>query len=410
MALFFYHAKKASGETVSGEQEAKTEADLAHALKKENLYLVFAYPKGAKHGAAFSSIIFSQLLAGFRSVPLSERMMFSRNLALMLDAGVPLTRSLTTLAEQTNNASLRKALQGVEETVRRGDPFSQALKQYPGIFGDFYASMVAVAENSGTLSDTLRLLADQLKKEHDLRAHIKGALMYPAVIITAMLIIGVLMMILVVPTFEQVFKDVHVELPPTTRLIFATAGILSSYWWAVLILLPLVIFSLRALFKSSAGKNGFDWFMLHAPMLGKLSKEVYTAQFARTLASLIKGGVAIVDALRITSDTLGNHYYKNSLGDAQKMVIKGETLHEALGWYASLYPPILVQMISVGEETGKLSEMLDRLASFYEEEVATATQNLSSLVEPVLMIFIGSMVGFFAISVIQPMYSFIGKI
>lgn len=410
MALFLYHAKTAGGETVSGEEEAKDEADLAHALKKQDLFLIFASPKRAEHASFFSNILSSQYFAGFRGVPLSERMMFSRNLALMLDAGIPLTRSLTTLSQQTNNTSLRKALQGVEESVRQGDPFSKALKEYPRIFGDFYASMVAVAENSGTLSDALRLLSDQFKKEHDLRSHIKGALMYPAVIITAMLIIGVLMMILVVPTFEQVFKDVHVELPPTTRFIFATATILSSYWWAALIILPIFFFFLRYAFKSPAGKRGFDWFMLYAPMLGKLSKEVYTAQFARTLASLIKGGVSIVDALHITSDTLGNHYYKDSLADCQKTVVKGDSLHEALERYTFLYPPILVQMISVGEETGKLSEMLERLASFYEEEVATATQNLSSLIEPVLMVFIGSIVGLFAVSIIQPMYSFIGKI
>ncbi len=410
MALFIYHAKTDAGDTASGEQEAKDEADLSHILKKQNLFLIFASPKSASRESFFSAIFSLQALAKLRGISLTERMMFARNLALMLDAGVPLTRSLTTLAKQTTNVFFQKTLQGIEEEVRQGKEFSGAIRDHPQAFSDFYASMVAAAENSGTLSDVLRLMSDQLKKEHDLRSHIRGALMYPAVIITAMLIIGVLMMIFVVPTFEQVFKDVKVQLPITTRSIFAVASFLSSYWWAVIIVLPFLFFFARYIFKSSAGRRRFDWFMIHVPILGSLTKEVYTAQFARTLASLIKGGVPIVDALRITSDTMGNHYYKDSLIDSQKTVMKGETLHETLARYAFLYPPILVQMIAVGEETGKLAEMLERLASFYEEEVAAATQNLSSLVEPILMVFIGAIVGFFAISVIQPMYSFIGKI
>lgn len=409
MPLFVYNAVRADGQTARGEEEAKDEADLAQILKAHDLFLVNASRKGSVPASFFSGISFKGF-KGLRGVSLTDRMMFSRNLALMLDAGIPLTRSLLTLSQQTNSAQLKKALQNIEESVKQGKSFSEALAQHPEIFGNFYSSMVAVAENSGTLSDVLRLLADQLKKQHDLQSHIKGALMYPAVIITAMVIIGALMMILVVPTFEQVFKDVNVTLPPTTRFVFALATFLSSYWWTLLLALPLVFLIGRAAVKSTGGKRAFDWFMLRVPLFGSLSQQVYTAQFSRTLASLIKGGVSIVEALKITSRTLGNYFYQESLEEAQRMVIKGKALHEALALYPTLYPPILVQMIAVGEETGKLSDMLERLASFYEEEVATATQNLSSLVEPVLMVFIGTLVGFFAVSIIQPMYAFIGKI
>ncbi len=409
MPLFTYKAKTSTGITSTGVLEAKTKAELARLLKIKGLLLLSA--STSKTREKTKSSLLSLRIPGLGSgVSVSDKMMFSRNLAVMLDAGVPITRALSTLSKQSENKVLQSAITNIVLRIRKGSTLAKALEVYKGIFGELYINMIAAGEESGTVNDVLNILAEQLRKDHELRSRVRGALVYPMVILASMTIIGTLMLIFVIPTLQAVFDDLGAELPITTKIILGIGNGLASYWWIIFPAFLGGIYGLYLLIKTPPGKRLYDSFIIHAPVLGGISKKVYTARFSRTLASLIKGGVPILEALQVVSSIMGNHYYKNSLKAAQEGVRKGEPLFRVLGGYSNLYTPLIIQMLEVGEETGKLADILERLAVFYEEEVNQITKNLSSIIEPILMLIIGAAVGFFAISMIQPIYNVIGNV
>ena len=409
MALFTYKAKTSTGVTRTGVLEAKTKTELARLLKVKGLLLLSA--DTPKTGKKTKSSLLSLRIPGLGSgVSVADKMMFSRNLAVMLDAGVPITRALTTLAKQSKNRVLQSALTDISIRIRRGSTLAKALAVYENIFGGLYVNMIASGEESGTVNDVLNILAEQLRKDYELRSRVRGALVYPIVILASMIIIGTLMLIFVIPTLQAVFDDLGAELPITTKILLGIGNGLASYWWAIFPAFFGGMYGFFLFIKTSPGKRLSDAFIIHSPVLGGISKKVYTARFSRTLSSLIKGGVPILEALQVVSDIMGNHYYKESLKAAQEGVRRGEPLFRILGGYPSLYTPLIIQMLEVGEETGKLSDILERLAVFYEEEVNQITKNLSSIIEPILMLVIGVAVGFFAISMIQPIYNVIGNV
>ena len=409
MPVFHYKAKTPDGRTVEGKQEAQSKLELAHLLKQKNLLLLSGGPEGGGGTQSFLKKIESFSIKEFiGGVSVAEKMMFSRNLSVMVGAGVPLTRAILTLARQTKSPGLKKALADVEARIRKGSPFSEALAQHQKVFGTLYVSMIAAGEATGNVQEALVLLSEQLKKQHELQSRVKGAMMYPMVIVAAMSIVGTFMLIFIVPTLADIFESFGTDLPVTTVFIINLGTFLANYWWSLFLIVPSTLFGLKKFFSSSIGHNALDWFLLNFPLFKGIVQKINSALFARTLSSLIAGGVPILDGLRITSDTIGNHYYKNSLTDAQERVRKGEPLNVALSGYApALYTPLIIQMLEVGEETGELDDILKRLAVFYEEEVSEITKNLSSIIEPILMIIIGVAVGFFAVSMIQPMYGFI---
>lgn len=255
------------------------------------------------------------------------------------------------------------------------------------------------------------MLYRQLKKEHDLRRKVRGALIYPSVIVVAMVLIGALMMIYVVPTLAQTFQELEVELPLSTRTVIWLANNLSRIWPLLLGGIFALIVLVRFLVKRTYfGRRAADTLMLKIPLIGSLVKKINAARFARTLSSLIESGMPILKALEITSKTLVNTYYADSVKKAGEVVQKGGQLSSVLKEYSKLYPPMVIQMVAVGEETGAVASLLKRIALFFESEVADSTKNLSTIIEPVLMVVIGAAVGFFAVSMIQPMYSLIGAI
>ncbi len=336
--------------------------------------------------------------------------MFTRNLQVMISAGVPLPRSLNILATQAKNKKFKKALLAVIEEVMKGKGFSESLKEYPEIFPELFVSMIKVGEEAGTLEEVLKNLTYQMEREHDLRSKIMGAMIYPAVIITAMVGIGALMLIMVVPRLAETFSELEIPLPVTTQFVIGLGNFLATKWF----LLPFIIFPLffllRMILRTKRGKRIFDGILLRLPVISPIVKKTNSAQTVRTLSSLITSGVPIVQALKIISGALGNVYFQEAMGKAMEEVRKGRKLSEALKPYQNLYPSLVLQMIEVGEETGQTSDILAKLADFFEEEVTSATKNLSALVEPLLMLLIGAAVGFFAISMIQPMYSMLGAI
>ena len=404
MPKYFYTAQTLKGESKTGILEAKSERELARTLRKSGLVLIRAEleEKAKKRKLEISLPFFG--------VSLTEKMMFTRNLQVMISAGLPLPRALTTLANQAKNKSFEKALLDIREEIVKGRSFSESLAKYPNIFSELFQSMVRVGEEAGTLEEVLKILTAQMERENELRSKIKGAMIYPAVIICAMIGIGILMLIMVVPKLAETFAELNIELPLTTKIVIGLASFLITKWYLVIIILFILIFLFWQAIKTEKGKRIIDKFTLKTPIMAPIVRKTNSAHTVRILSSLITAGVPIVRALEITSGTLGNIYYKKAMIVATEKVRKGEKLSEALKPYENIYPSLVIQMLAVGEETGETSSILAKLADFFEEEVTNATKNLVAVIEPVLMIIIGAAVGFFAISMIQPMYSMLGAL
>ena len=394
---FSYKAKDSNGNVKSGKIDAKNKNELERKLGNLGLSVIFSKEEKDKK----SVIEISKIL---KRVSVVDKMLFTRHLGVMLKAGLPFSRSIAVLAEQTSNAYFIEILQSIQEDIQKGNSLADSLSKYPKVFDNLFVSMIRVGEMGGNLEEVLNILYIQLKKEHELSSRIKGAMMYPAVIIFAMTVIGTLMMIFVVPSLLNIFTEMEVELPLSTQIIVFISDTLKNH--GVFIFLGLIILS--ALFfkivKTPKGKKGFDYFLLRLPTINGIIGKVNMARFSRTLSSMIASGISIVEALKIISGTLGNTYYQESVQDACQHIQKGIELSEVIGKYDNLYQPLMIHMIEVGEETGTLEETLKQVAEFYEDEIEQITSNLSSIIEPILMLVIGGAVGFFAISMIQPMY------
>lgn len=404
MPMFNYRARTLTGEEQRGRRDARDLPALGRALRDEGLLLIEAKSERGEAGRREIPLPF------FSRVSLADRMMTTRHLAVLIEAGVDLPRGLSTLSRQAQSKKLKATLLEVADAIRRGQRFSESLRPYPKIFSELYVAMVAAGEESGKLVESLKILADQLEKQHKLQSRIRGAMMYPAVVLTAMAGIGVAMFIFVVPQLESVFGDIKVALPPQTRFIFWLSHALVSLWYAFVGGALLFAIFLRVAWQSKTGRKARYAFLMRAPVFKRLLREIASAQLARTLSSLVSAGVPIVRALEITSRVVGNEHFRVTLIEASRMVEKGKSVHEIFAQYPWVYPPLVVEMAAVGEESGKFSEVFADLAAFYEDEVDQRTQTLSTIVEPILMIIIGVLVGFFVISMMQPMYSLIGTL
>lgn len=403
MPRYFYVAKTLKGEPRSGVLEAKSEKELAGILRQEDCILISANlaEKTTQKRKILSSINF------FDRVSLTEKIMFARNLQVMVSAGISLPRALTILAEQAKSKKFRNALLNISEEIVRGRSLSEAASRHPSIFSELFVSMVKVGEESGTLEEVLGVLLGQMEKDRELKSKIKGAMIYPLVIVITMILIGIAMLILIVPKLAETFADLNIDLPFTTRTIIFIGNLLAKFWYLLPLITIIFLILLRVILKTQIGKAAIDKLVLKIPIISSIIKKTNSAYTVRNLGSLIASGVPIIRALEITSGTLGNIYYKKTIYEASEQIKKGSKLSQFLSQHQNIYPSLVVQMLAVGEETGKTADMLQKLADFYEEEVTQTTKNLSSLIEPVLMIIIGAIVGFFVISMIQPMYSMI---
>lgn len=336
--------------------------------------------------------------------------MFTRNLKVMISSGVSLSRALVISSEQSKSKKFKKVLLEISQDVTKGENFSDTIGKYPNVFSELFFSMVKVGEEAGTLEEVLEVLARQMENQHELKSKIRGAMIYPAVILAAMMIIGVLMLIIVVPKLAETFEELGIELPLTTRIVIAFGSFLANFWYILPFLILASFVLLRIGLKTKAGRKIVDTSFLRVPLINPIVKKINSAYTVRTLSSLIAAGVPIVRSLEITAGVLKNIYYKKAILDAMEQVKKGNKLAESLEKYKDIYSPLVIQMITVGEETGETSNILEKLADFFEEEIARITKNLSSIIEPILMLIIGTVVGFFAVSMIQPIYSMIGSL
>jgi type IV pilus assembly protein PilC len=401
---YYYLAKSLSGETKKGTIQAKDEYELAKILHGQGYVLISASLE--KEKKEFLRI--EEIFSGISPVSLTDKLMFTRNLQVMISAGVSLPKALETLSLQAKSKRFQKALLDIGEKISKGNSFSQALEKYRNIFPELYLQMIKVGEESGTLEQSLKNLALHMEREHEIKTKIKSALIYPAVIISVMIIIAILMLILVVPQLAEMFEELNIELPFTTKLVIGLGEFLSNNILLLLLIFILFFLVLRFLLMTNLGKRAKDAILLKLPIIGPLVKKINSSYMVRTLSLLIASGISFVRSLEIVGGVLPNVYFSQAISEAKNKVQKGEKLSAVLKKYPQLFPKSVFQMIEVGEETGETSKVLAELADFFEEEVSIATKNLVAIIEPLLMVFIGAVVGFFAISMIQPIYSMIG--
>jgi len=338
-------------------------------------------------------------------VKTDELVMTTRNLGSMLTAGLTLSRALSVIDRQSSNPKLKGVVKRIIERINQGDPFYETLKENPKVFNDLYVAMVRAGEESGNLAESLQTLAVQMERSSTLMKKVKGAMIYPTIVIIVMVVLGVLMMIFVMPQITDVFKGMDKELPATTQVLIGTSDFLVNYTFFAIGGLFGGIIGFFYFLRTKWGKVTTSFLIPKLPVIGTLAKETNSARTARTLSSLLNSGVDVLQSLRITEEVLQNVYYKEILREAALRVEKGTALSEVFIERKDLYPILVGEMILVGEETGSIAGMLSELAIFYETEVERKTKDLSTIVEPLLMVVIGGSVGFFALALIAPIYS-----
>lgn len=400
--LFKFKAQKLNGETVEDVRDANDKFALFDDLKKEGMTMIYAEPE--KSSKIFSWSIFTK---GFSlgSVPMHQKIIFAKNLSAMLEAGLPLSRCLIVIERQTSNVTLKKIVGELNELVKKGLQLSEALAKYPKIFPSIFVSIVRAGEEGGNLSNALKVITSQLERTFYIQRKVRGALMYPSVIIVLIILIAALMMVIVVPKLTVTFKELNITLPLTTRIVIFISDFLKEHFiWAIVLAVGTFIV-IKLFSKSSVGKKFFDLVFLKFPGFGPLIAELNTARAARTMSSLLSSGVNVVGALDITADVVQNTYFKRAIIKAKENIQKGSTLSSCFSEKGSVYPAFFSEMISAGEETGNLSSMLADVSEFYEKEVDEKTKDFSAIIEPVIMIIVGVAVGFFALAMLSPMYS-----
>ena len=402
---FTYKAIGPGGEKISNSAEAKDKFDLARELKVSGKLLIFAEEDGRNTAINMASI--NALLS---RVTMQDKIIFARNLSAMVHAGLSLSRGMNILERQTKNEKFKKILRTVGDDIKKGSSLGDSMKKHPSAFSSLFVAMVRAGEESGSLATSLKLVGSQMEKSYNLQKKIKGALVYPAIIMIAMVIVGALMMIFVVPTLTSAFKELSAELPLSTRSIIFVSDVLIAHTALIFFGLTALVLLLVAFFRTQKGKRGLDFTFLRIPIIGTLVKKTNSARTTRTLSSLLSSGVDIVEALGITRDVLQNSYYKEVVAEAQEGIQKGRPLSSSFIKVEGLYPIMVGEMMEVGEETGQLSAMLLEIADFYEGEVEEATKNMATIIEPFLMIVVGAVVGFFAIAMISPTYSLLNNI
>ncbi|MDD5050301.1 MAG: type II secretion system F family protein [Candidatus Pacebacteria bacterium] len=408
MPNFRYKAQKSTGEMYEGEREAADKFALYRELKKEGETVFSAKVLDQKRGKLSRSV--SQVSSSFGSVSAHEQIMLARNLGSMMKGGLPLSRALDVISRQSKNKKLKSVLESIRTDISSGMSLSEGMKKFPKVFSPVFVYMTKAGEESGNLDESLKVVANQIERVYLLQKKIKGAMMYPGIIVCVMIIIAVLMFIFVVPTLASTFKDLGGELPFSTKIIIGMSDILVNHFFLALGSAVGFIILLVSFLKTKKGKRTMDFLFLHIPLIAGITREVNSAKTTRTLSSLLSAGVEVVTAITITGDVIQNSYYKVALKAAEIKIQKGENISSTFAGQEKLFPVFVGEMISVGEETGKLSGMLLEVAVFYEDDVDQKTKDMSTVIEPFLMVTVGVAVGFFAISILSPIYSLVSHI
>lgn len=404
MAKFVYEGEDDSGKRVR-ETVVAEDRYAVYDIARTNGHTVSSVTEANGLLPGVGRFDMEKINAWLGKVKQDELVMVTRNLGSMLDAGLTITRALSVIERQSKNAKLKATVKDIIDRINKGGQFYESLSNHPKVFDDLYIAMIRAGEEAGNLSESLRTLAVQMERSTNLKKKIKGAMMYPSIVVTVMVIIGILMMIFVLPSITGIFKQMGTELPGTTRALIATSDFLvANTILALGCIVGFVIGMVYAL-KSRLGKVATSWLVTRLPVIGTMAKETNAARTARTLSSLLNSGVDVIQALEITEEVVQNVFYRRVIRAARDKVEKGTALSEVFIERNDLYPILVGEMILVGEETGSIAKMLGELAQFYETEVERKTKDLSTIIEPLLMVVIGTGVGFFALALIAPIYS-----
>ncbi len=397
---FTYTAEKSDGEVYKGVGEAADRFELYGIVRQEGGKIISLEESG---GNNWRSMAYWN--AKISRVSEYEKILFSRNLGAMLGAGLTLSRALAVIERQTKNPKMSLVISQISSDVRRGETLHAALAKFPGVFSKLFIAMVRAGEEGGDLSSSLSVTSDQMERMYELKKKIRGALIYPCIILIAIFGIGILMMTEVVPTLAQTFKEMDADLPSSTKFVIGISDFLVQYTFLAIGGIVGIAVLLYVIAHTPWGKRGSDFFFLHVPLIGVMVREVNAARTSRTLASLLSSGVDVITSLDIVGEVVQNSYFRQVVKDASVAIGAGQPLSAAFMRREDLYPAFVGEMMAVGEETGQVAEMLKRLAIFYEGEVDRKTKDMSTIIEPFLMLIIGGAVGFFAVSMISPIYS-----
>jgi len=394
MPIYQWEGKTDKGLIKKGEMEAPSEAAIRIQLHRQNIIptKITAKRRAVKISLPFGKKVKQRLVA-----------IFTRQLATMIDAGLPLVQSLDILASQQENKIFKNIIRDLREDVEGGSTFAGSLKKHPTTFDDLYTNLVVAGEEGGILDNILLRLANYIEKAEALKKKVKGALIYPGIIVTVAVMVVMILMIFVIPVFETMFKSAGQSLPLPTLIVLTLSKFIKKYIIVLIPLAILLVYLFRKFYKTEAGKTIVDRLLLKLPVFGMLLKKVAVARFSRTLGTLVSSGVPILDGLMIVSKTAGNRTIETAILEARASIREGETISEPLG-RSGIFPPMVIQMISVGESTGALDSMLAKIADFYEEEVDVAVGNMTSLLEPFLMIFLGVVIGGVVIAMYLPIF------
>jgi type IV pilus assembly protein PilC len=394
MATFAYKAKNWDGKIVSSEMECENKEACISKLREKGYFVINIAEKKGGGGGGFS------LFGG--SVSSQEVSIFARQFATMIGSGVPLVRCLTILQSQAENPYFKKVINQIRTDVEGGATFSKALEKHPKVFNNLFCSLVKAGEIGGILDTILERLADYLESSEALKAKIKGAMTYPIVVFAIAGLVVVALVMFVLPQFKEIFLGMNIELPWATQFLLSLSDFMVGWWFVVLpgiVLIPLLIWKF---FQTKTGSRIWDTNILRVPNLGMMMRKVAVAKFTRTLGTLISSGVPILQALEVTSQTAGNCVIAEAVDKTRISIREGESIAEPLK-SSGVFPPMVVQMIAVGEETGELDKMLTKIADFYDTEVDTAVKGLTSVIEPLVIVVLGVVIGGIVMAVFMPM-------
>lgn len=397
MVLYRYKGKDSKGAIVTGRVEAGSESQATEILESHGLTPL-------EYEAQSASGFLNELIAKLSGISSKDMVLFFRQLSTLVGAQVRIIKALQILVRQVSSPKFKNIIEETSLAVQGGKSLSDAFAVNPEVFPELYTSLVRAGEASGSLDKTLIYLADQIEKDYDLKSKIRGALAYPAFIVILMFVIGGLMFFFVLPSMTGVLLEAGASLPFTTQLLIKATEIVTGFWWILIIFLVAVIAGFRYFIRTTSGRYAFDRILIKLPIVGMFLQKIYIYRFSHHIANLLEGGISIVKALQLVSAITGNWVYRDIFLEASREVQTGKSLHQILET-SEVIPPLVSQMVSVGEETGDLPGILRKLSEFYDKQLDNAIASLTTLIEPVIMVVLGLAVGIMVAGILLPMYN-----
>jgi len=400
---FLYKARNPAGKLVSGKVEAESR-NSAVALLRERKFFVVELKEASAGSFSFKSEIFFRKKVGARDLAI-----LCRQFATMVQAGLPILQCLNILIQQSDNITLKETLKKVAGNLEKGLSLAESIRNFPGVFPQIFISMVEAGEIGGSLDNVLERLAFNFEKEHDIKEKVKSAMTYPAVVILVAVVVMAALLIFVIPSFVAMLNDMKAPIPAPTQIVINTSNFLKSFWYIAILSIAGAMFGYKQAVKKGQGKNMMDRLMLKLPVFGPMINKIIISRFCRSLSTLLMSGVPVLQSLDVVKNIVGNTVIIKSIKETQNSIKEGQNISLPLQ-KSGVFPPMVTRMMAIGEETGSLDTLLERIADFYEQEVDELVSRLSSMLEPILIVVMGGIVGFIILSIMLPMYSIVTNV